>query len=224
MAKNIAARRAAKAQRRKSVVAQKRKAEIDSNSTAGQVCVAAATPIQHCLVSGELFEAGMGTLVLARGTTPYDLTTAVFLLDTFGLGAKDVFLRQTDNQAFADLIDRMSMATPMKPADPAYARKLLHDLTGWSRGFGFLPHRHYATIERLFGTIDPNDSDAVFEFGKDGKPLVITALPGADALWFASDDEDDEDEDTDGLIIDGEAEAYPADEPVKHAATAVQDD
>ncbi len=123
MARNIAGRRAAKAQRRKTVVAQKRKAEIDANSTAGQVRLAAATPIQHCLVSRGLFEAGMGTLVLARGTTPYDLTTAVFLLDTFGLVAKDVFLRQTDNQAFADLIDRMSMATPMEPADPAYARK-----------------------------------------------------------------------------------------------------
>lgn len=222
MAKNIAARRAAKAQRGKSVVAQKRKAEISANSTAGQVRVAAAMPIQHCLISGGLFEMGMGTLVLARGTTPYYLTTAVFLLDTLALGVKDVFLRHLDDREFASYTDSMSALTPMEPVDPAYARKLLHGLTGWSRGHGLLPHRHYEEIERLFGSTGPGGSDAVFEFGKDGKPLIVARLSDADNDWLDAYEED-EDDGSDDLIIDDEAETSTDVERGVQASAATQD-
>lgn len=215
MAKNIAVRRAAKAQRRKAVVAQKRKAEINANSTDGQVRLASTAPVQHCLVSGALFDTGIGTLVLARGATPYNVTVAVFLLDTFALGVKDVFVRQLDDRAFAGYVDRLSILTPMKPVDPAYARKLLHDLTDWSRDQGFSPHPEYAAIERLFGTTDPGGSDAVFAFGNDGKPLVIADLSDVEAGWFEVDDED-----TDNLTIDGEAETSPGMERVEHSPAA----
>lgn len=69
MAINIGARRAAKAQRRKAVVAEKRKAETQAGSLAGQVRLTLANPIQHCLLSDSLFESGMGMLVVARGAT-----------------------------------------------------------------------------------------------------------------------------------------------------------
>ena len=70
MSIDIAARRGARDQRRKAVVAQKRKAEIEASSASGQVRLAVAHPIQHCLLSEGLFETGMGILVLARGATP----------------------------------------------------------------------------------------------------------------------------------------------------------
>lgn len=218
MAKNIAARRAAKAQRRKAVVAQKRKAEISANSTSGQLRIASTAPIQHCLVSGELFATGMGTLMLARGATPYSVTTAVFLLDTFALGVKDVFLRQLTDREFATYVHRMSVLAPMEPVDPAYARKLLHDLTDWSRDQGFLPHPEYAAIERLFGAIDPDGSDAVFAFGSDGKPLLIADLSGAEAGWFEVDDDDEDD-----LTIDGESETSADLELVAHVSATTHD-
>src|SRR6202030_3009628 len=51
MATNIAARRAAKASRRKAVVAEKRRAEALETTLPARVRRAADLPIQHCLLS-----------------------------------------------------------------------------------------------------------------------------------------------------------------------------
>jgi hypothetical protein len=211
MAKNIAARRAAKAQRRKAVVAGKRRAEMETSSVGGQVRLAATTPIRHCLVTDGLLTSGtgMGMLVLVRGPTPSHLTMAVFLLDTYGRGVKDVFLRSLGQHEFADYLGRISATTPMVPAEPAYARKLLRDLTDWARQFGNNPHRDVARIEPLFGTTDIAACDAEFEFGQGGLPVLLERLrdPLGPLIDF-DDDEDDGDDDT--IDVDGVEPGAPA--------------
>ena len=173
MAINIGARRAAKNQRRKVVVAEKRKLELEANTTAGRVRQTLAWPIQHCLVSETLFVHGMGMVVIARGETPASLSMATFLLDTFGLGVKDVYFRPTSGGQFADDVRHMSASSPMVPADPAYARKLLRDLVAWARGQGFSPHRDFVKIEPIFGSVKAENCDDRFEFGHDGRALFI---------------------------------------------------
>src|SRR5436309_16052491 len=93
MATNMAQKRAKKAQRRKQVVAEKRAADAIDAGLAGQVRRAAGAPSQHCLLSKALFDDGMGTLLLARGLTPYDVALGTFLLDLYCLGVKDVMFR-----------------------------------------------------------------------------------------------------------------------------------
>lgn len=173
MAINIGARRGAKNQRRKVVVAEKRKAELEANTTAGRVRQTLAWPIQHCLVSEGLFGVGMGVVMIARGETPAGMSTATFLLDMFGAGVKDVFFRPTSGGQFADDLRHMSGGSPMVPADPAYARKLLRDLVAWARGLGFPPHRDFAKIEAIFGSVKAENCDVRFEFGHGGRPSFI---------------------------------------------------
>jgi len=60
MATNMALKRARKAQRRKQVVAEKRKLEVFTSSLEGMVRRAAALPIQHCLLTEAIFENGLG--------------------------------------------------------------------------------------------------------------------------------------------------------------------
>jgi hypothetical protein len=194
MARNVAARRAAKAQRRKVIVAQKRHVENQGKSVSGQVRAAAAEPIQHCLVSEGLFKTGMGMLVLARGPSPTGVTAGVFLLDTFALGPKDVFLRSFGGFEFDNFMRNISAATPMVPLDPSHARKLLRDLVAWSRDAGYNPHPDYAKIEAIFGSVDPFACDIAFEFGHGGKPLLISHLGGlmlGDDYDLAIDADDD---------------------------------
>jgi hypothetical protein len=57
--------------------------------------------------------------------------------------------------------------------DPAFARKLLHDLAGWSRSIGIAPHQDYAEAEALFGDVSTAACSEVFEFGMDGRPLFV---------------------------------------------------
>jgi hypothetical protein len=174
MAPNMAQKRAAKANRRKAVVAGKRKTELLGGSLAAQMMRAAQTPIKHCLLCGNLPGSGMATLILARGTSPYSLTISGFLIDAWCLGVKDTFFQTGGVEAFENLLARLEETGTVENVDPAYARKLLRDVTAWAASNGVAPHRDFAVLEKLFGNVDPDASDATFAFGVDGKPAYIS--------------------------------------------------
>jgi hypothetical protein len=177
MAINIAQKRARKAQRRKQVVAQKRRAEELEASLPARVLRAAQAPIQYCFLSESVFDSGMGTLVLARGATRHHVAMSSLLLDTFCLGIKDVTFELVEGEMFEMYVDTMSAASSMVSVDPGYARKLLRDLAAWSQSIGFAPHPDFTAVERMFGDVNADASDAVFRFGCDGRPFYI---PGPD--------------------------------------------
>ncbi|MBV9559599.1 MAG: hypothetical protein JOY90_03935 [Bradyrhizobium sp.] len=173
MAVNMAQKRARKAQRRKELATLARREDALQNSLPARVARAAQAPIRGCYVNEALFEIGMGTLVVARGATIHYVVMAAFLLDTFALGIKDVTFEQVEGEIFDHYMDRMDETSPIVTVDPAYARRLLRELAAWSKGLGFAPHRNFAAVERIFGDISADASDAVFQFGHQGEPLLI---------------------------------------------------
>jgi hypothetical protein len=173
MATNMAVKRARKAQRRKQVVAQKRRAEVLETSLPARVLRAAHAPIQHCFLTEAVFEFGMGTLVLARGVTPHHVALSSFLIDVFCLGIKDVMFESVEREFFEMYMEATDAGSPVVSVAPSYARKLLRDLAAWSQSIGFAPHRDFAAVERMFGEVSADASDAVFRFGRDGKPVYI---------------------------------------------------
>ena len=173
MATNIALKRARKAQRRKQVVTQKRRADVLETSLPAHVLRAAHAPIQHCFLTEAVFDLGMGTLVLARGATPHHLALSSFLVDVFCLGIKDVMFESVESEVFEMFMEATDAGSPLVPVDPSDARKLLRDLAAWSQSIGFAPHRDFAAVERIFGDVSVDASDAVFRFGRDGKPVYI---------------------------------------------------
>jgi hypothetical protein len=170
---NIAARRGAKAQRRKAVVAEKRKAEALEGSQGGQIARALGLPIRCCLLSENQFEIGMGTLILARGAAVGPVAVAAFMLDTFCLGVKDVMFRTMEGEQLKGHLELINQATPLVPVDPGYARKMLRDLVQWSASLGFDPPRDFRALEGLFGDVNLQTCDTNFVFGQNGKPFYI---------------------------------------------------
>jgi len=173
MATNMALKRARKAQRRKQVVAQKRRADTLEASLPARVLRAAHAPIQHCFLTESVFDIGMGTLILARGATRHHVAFSSFLIDVFCAGIKDVMFESVVSEVFEIYMDASEVGSPMVSVDPGYARKLLRDLAVWSQSIGFAPHRDFAAVERIFGDVSADASDAVFRFGRDGRPFYI---------------------------------------------------
>ena len=173
MATNMALKRAKKAQRRKQVVAQKRRAELLEAGLPARVLRAAEAPIQHCVLTESVFEVGMGTLILARGATRHHLAVSSFLIDVFCLGIKDVMFKRLEGEVLELYMDAADAGSPMISVDPSYARKLLRDLAAWSQSIGFAPHRDFTAVERIFGDVAAEASEASFQFGCDGKPVYI---------------------------------------------------
>ena len=164
MGTNLARKRARKAQRRKLVVADKLKAEAAEASIPARVHRAAGLPLRCCLMTEALFEAGIGTLILARGT--YDAVLAAFLIDLQGPGVKDVSFDRLDRDMFDAYTETWETVAPMIAIEPGYGRKLLREVVAGSRSIGFAPHRDYAMVELLFGDVDADACDAVFPFSR----------------------------------------------------------
>jgi hypothetical protein len=178
----IALKRAAKAKRRKAVVAEKRKAELIAASLPEQVRIAAGLPIQHCLLSHGFPKGGTGTLLLARGATPWRFNAGVFLLDSLCLGIKDIIFSSMTSEQLEDFREAIADTAPLEPVEPSYARKLLRDLASWAQVIGFAPARDFAVVERLFGDVQAEACDAAFQFGYEGKPLYLGDL--SDTAWL----------------------------------------
>jgi hypothetical protein len=185
MAVNMAQKRAKKAQRRKQLATLAKREDAIYNSLPARVSRATQAPIRYCHVNEGLFDLGMGTLVLARGHTS-NLAVAVFLLDTFALGIKDVMFRDMDAERVERYLDMADAGSTMLPIDPSEARKLLRELAAWSKGHGFAPHRDFAAVEKIFGDVNSDDSDGVFRFGRDGKPILISGPFDSDAELLLS--------------------------------------
>jgi hypothetical protein len=173
MATNMALKRAKKAQRRKQVVAQKRRDELLENALPARVLRAVQAPIQHCFLTESLFEIGIGTLVLARGATQHHVAIGSFLIDVFCLGIKDAMFRRLEGEEFEIYMDATDLGSPTISVDPSYARKLLREVAAWSRSIGFAPHRDFTAVERIFGDVTADASEASFRFGRNGKPVYI---------------------------------------------------
>lgn len=173
MARNQAAKKAAKANKRKAVVAEKRRAEAASGSRPGQVREGAALPILRCTVSEGVWQAGMGTVILSRGLTKDHQFVATFMVDTLALGVKDLFFRVMDRKDAGRMDELLEMTDPGIPTEPAEARKLLQDLVRWAGANGFQAPRLFETVEKLFGSTVPSDTDYTPRFGHDGKPTYV---------------------------------------------------
>ena len=173
MATNMALKRTRKAQRRKHVVAEKRKLEVFTSSLEGMVRRAAGMPIQHCLLTEAIFKNGLGLLVVARGLTPEHVGMATFLIDMFCLGVKDVTFKWIGAEEFAFHVEKLGAAAPLVPVDPSYGRKLLRDAVAWSQSKGFPPHRDFSVVAPILADVNTDTCDEIFRFGRDGKPFYM---------------------------------------------------
>lgn len=175
MSSRIAQRRAAKASRRKKLLAERRKLTnmAGRSPLAEQTLRLASAPLYACLLQDGLFERGNGTMILARGAGAGPFAMAVFLLDVYCLGVKDVIFHQGDEAEIEAAVAALGYEAPFTAVDPSYARKLLHDAVAYARSLGFEPHADYGAAERLFGDSPAEACDVSFRFGHDGKPLYI---------------------------------------------------
>jgi len=62
---------------------------------------------------------------------------------------------------------------PWCPSTRATRASCCAKLPHWSQSIGFAPHRDFTAVERIFGDVSADASEASFRFGRDGKPVYI---------------------------------------------------
>ena len=124
-------------------------------------------------MSENLFDMGIGQLVVARALPGGLVSAGFFLLDTHCLGVKDAFFPEMMRDDFEHAQERTWDVQTFIAIDPGRARKLIAEAVAYANNPGFPPAREFAAIEPIFGGILPAGDDETFIFGKEGKPLYI---------------------------------------------------
>ena len=217
---------AAKAAKRKAIVAKKKAQEPRDISISKPRRIDFATsPISKCLINRSAFAAGTATIIVARTLPHGRLGVASFLVDLLCRGVKDAFYRVMPALDFDDAFFGLDAQDPLEPIEPSAARKLVYGAVEYAASIGLPPAPAYADIEPIFG--DTPLADETFTYGKNGKPVyfpgpadtprtvkrvlkTLTDKLGADGFDYVApfgsydDDFDDQDDDDQREVIEGE--------------------
>jgi hypothetical protein len=173
--KKLQKKRAKKAAKRKAVVAAKKPPMISGRLSAGgrALSLAVSSPIHECLVAEELFDAGMGTVVMSRSMPDGRVGVSFFLLDVFCLGVKNAYFLAMPQDEYDYRLDTIRENETLQPVLPSFVRKLVEETEAYARNLGFSPHPDYQSAKKIFADIDATTCTDSFSFGKDGKPFFI---------------------------------------------------
>jgi hypothetical protein len=190
MGSNIAQKRAAKAQRRKAIVADKRKAEIAATggSLVERVRRATEGRIFRSAVQESLGRLGFGMVILVRESAAGELAMGGFLLDAHE-GVKDAVFRPLGAVELDRFYEMVAETGAFGPIEPADARKLLHEAVARAQALGIRPHRDFTTVEAIYGDVRIEDSTGIpavagwgpdrlgAQAGEEGAPPAETGEP-----------------------------------------------
>jgi hypothetical protein len=138
-----------------------------------RLSAAAKCPVLHCLLSDAIEDQGIGWLLLSRATPSGPVAFAAFLVDRYCLGVKDVFANVVDRVTYDTKVLKKQLDIGSRSLPPAEARKFIEAAVAYAHNLGFFPHPDYQRAMLLFANVNPADSSAELEFGKDGKPFYI---------------------------------------------------
>ncbi|RKZ75565.1 MAG: hypothetical protein DRQ57_07055 [Gammaproteobacteria bacterium] len=130
-------------------------------------------PVYESLVRDDLFETGIGTVVITRKMPNGDLGVGFFLLDVFCLGVKDAFFATLSLQMYRQRLQEIEENETMQVISPTCARKLIEGCADYAKNLGLSSNPDYKEAKRVFAGIKAEECLEDFEFGQNGKPFYV---------------------------------------------------
>jgi len=131
-----------------------------------------ASSLYQAWFSENVFEDGMGSMILTRKTVGGTVVGVVFLCDHFCLGVKDCTAFMESEAWYRAMLEQIQVNEELKAVDAGYVKKYILGLVQWAKEIGFPPHSDYRFCSEILRGI-PVDNNATFQYGKDGVPLYI---------------------------------------------------
>jgi hypothetical protein len=147
---------------------------VKSKGFAAQLAEASSCPILHSSITEAVWSQGLGWVCLSRELPNGSVAVAIFLVDRYCLGVKNVMARIASRFEYESNIAKKMRDQGAEHVPSSTARKLVEQAVEYARSLGFQPHPDYAKARHIFGNIDAGECQEEFEFGKDGKPFFIS--------------------------------------------------
>jgi hypothetical protein len=161
-------RRAAKRKSKQHELARQKQAGL-----AERMAGAARFPILHCWITKDVWTQGLGYVGLSRQLPNGTVAFALFLVDRYCLGVKNVMAEIMGRFTYDSRLREMHGDFTWDSMDPAAARKFIEGAVAYARDLGLQPHADYQKAKPIFGDLDAGQSSQQFEYGKDGKPFFM---------------------------------------------------
>jgi hypothetical protein len=142
--------------------------------TPDQVERAFRAPLYEGWMPENLFDVGMGNVVISRKLPTQEVAAGVFLLDTGCLGVKSAFFTIRSEALYRSVLQQMERWGDLVLTEPPCVRKLIEGAVDYARGLGFEPHEDYRVAKKIFGQIDSSGCSFDFDYGRDGKPSYLS--------------------------------------------------
>ena len=157
---------------------QKRKAQVKAinpiQPAMDKAIKYAEFPIHECLIPSNLFETGLGNVILTRRISGGDIAVSAFIVDVFCLGVKDTLFKVASEYEYeATLKPRLVSGIEFVKIHQTCARKLVEGAVQYAENLGFNSHPDYKNTKNIFGDIDSNACSVKYVYGKDGKPFYM---------------------------------------------------
>ncbi len=175
MAKNHGAKQQKRLAKKKAKRSEKRAFILrrTSNDPALRLQNAEKWPVVQALASAQLWDDGIGYLLIARQEAEGRFVFAVFLVDVYCLGVKNAFWRAGTRAELEEMIEKLQGLGGMRAITPACLAKIVEGAVDYAQSYRFPPHPDYRHASVLLRGIDPLTCPTQFTFGRDGKPFYI---------------------------------------------------
>ena len=129
--------------------------------------------LHECWVPVELWEAGIGHVIVSRKSSLGDIAIGMYLIDVHCLGIKDCFIRLLSPSGYKEMLNRVIASTgQLQSVEASYASTLVHKAKDYAMQIGFKPHPDFVKAQWMLKNI-PLDETQQFVFGKDNKPFYV---------------------------------------------------
>jgi yecA family protein len=117
---------------------------------------------------------GLANVVMVRVRDDGSADFAMFLVDLFCLGVKDVISESgVTEQSVQELVNERLPEDFRERLHPACAKKMIEGAIAYAELLGFAPHRDFRKARKVLAGLDAAVCPTDFTYGEDGKPCYV---------------------------------------------------
>lgn len=130
--------------------------------------------IGDCYMSDDLWETGLGHVVVTRKHNGGRISAAEFLVDTYCLGVRDCgYMLRMEDYELNHLLNRIDRTSGLQKISYEEAHNIVYGAVAFAEEGGISPHKDFALAE-YFLEEDLDDIPLIeYDYGKDGKHFLV---------------------------------------------------
>ena len=138
--------------------------------------IARKLPIYKTFIAENLFDDGIGNVIVVREKRNGDKVIGSYLVDVWCLGVKDTFFKIYKSYEYEDFMDKYFKAPPnnLIETETNYTFNLIYGAVEYADDLGLPPHKDFSITKYILDDID----NILYEdivFGKEeGKPFFVS--------------------------------------------------